>query len=196
MAEEEARVRAVREAMGNDGMLMLDANDRFNLIQAREFAQRVAPYNIAWLESPLCMNTDMRLLPALRQYTTIPIAHSGSLPGRRWFFRDLILSGAVDIINPNVCDVGGYTEALKIANLAQAFSLPIANAGGEPHFNMHLLAGVANGWIVEFHYGNTLRDDVIFVNPPRFERGWLTLPEKPGLGLEVNEAGLKEYLEA
>ncbi len=60
---------------------------------------------------------------------------------------------------------------------------------------MHLVAGVSNGWIVEFHYARMLRNEVIFVNPPRFDHGGVTLPEKPGLGLEVNEAALKEFKE-
>ncbi len=193
MAEEEARVRAVREAMGDEGMLMIDGNARFNFVQAREFAKRVEPYHISWFEAPLA---DLRMMPALRQWTTIPLGTSGGLPARRWRYRDLILDGAVDIIQPNVLQVGGYTEALKIAHLAQAFSMPVATGGGEPHHNMHLIAGVANGWIVEFHYGHTLRNEVIFVDPPRFDHGWVTLPEKPGLGFEPNEAALKEFQES
>ncbi|MBI4303055.1 MAG: mandelate racemase/muconate lactonizing enzyme family protein [Chloroflexi bacterium] len=192
MAEEEARVRVVREAMGNEGMLMLDANDRFTLRQAKEMAKRVEPYNITWFEAPV---TDYRQMPAVRQSTSIPIGHSGGLPGRRWLYRDLITMGAVDILQPNVITVGGFTEALKIAHLAQAFSMPIATGAGQPHHNMHLIAGVANGWIVEFHYAHMLRDEIIFVDAPRFDRGWITLPEKQGLGFEPNEAALKEYLE-
>lgn len=195
MDEEEARVRTVREAMGDEGMLLVDGNGRFNLIQAKEMARRIEQYRITWFEGPVALNTDYRLIPSLKQYTSIPIAHAGSMPGRRWLYRDLIVAGAVDVVNPNVLHVGGYTEALKIAHMAQAFSLPVSNAGGHPHFNMHLVAGVANGWMVEFHYGHTLRDETIFVNPPRFDHGWLTLPEKPGLGLDVNEAALKEYQE-
>jgi L-alanine-DL-glutamate epimerase-like enolase superfamily enzyme len=193
MAEEVARVRAMRQAMGNEGMLMVDANDKFNLIRARQFAQRIKLYNINWFESPVFMKADVRMLATLRQSVSIPVAHGGSLPGRRWLYRELMVNEAVDIIQPNVIHVGGYTEALKIAHMAQAFNLPVAGGGGEPHHNMHLLAGVANGWIVEFHYGHTLRNEVIFVNPPRFDHNWLTLPEKPGLGLELNEAALKEF---
>ncbi len=193
MDEEETRVRAMREGIGKDGMLLLDGNNRFTFLQAREFISRLEPYHIAWMESPVNLNTDLALMKTLKQFTRIPIANSGSFPGRRWLYRDLITSGAVDIINPNVLHCGGYTEGLKIALTAQSFGLPVSNAGGQPHFNMHLVAGVSNGWMVEFHYGHTLRDNVIFVNPPLFDHGFLTLPEKPGLGLEVNEAALKEY---
>jgi L-alanine-DL-glutamate epimerase-like enolase superfamily enzyme len=195
MVEEEARVRAVREAMGNEGMLMVDANDRFNFIQAREFAHRIEKYNITFFEAPLLTGVDFKGLANLRGCTNIPIANSGSLPGRRWLYRELIVNGAVDIVQPNVCQVGGYTEALKIAHLAQAFSLPVSNGAAMPHHMMHFIAGVANGWLVECHYGQMLRDEVIFVDPPSFDHGWLTLPEKPGLGLELNEAALQEFQE-
>jgi len=58
----------------------------------------------------------------------------------------------VDIFQPNVGHVGGYTEAMKAAAMAQAFNKPIANGGAWPLHNMHLQAGMSNGWRVEFHY--------------------------------------------
>jgi L-alanine-DL-glutamate epimerase-like enolase superfamily enzyme len=193
MVEEEARVRVVRETMGDDGMLMVDANDRLNFMQARQLAQRIEPYNITWFDAPILTGMDVTALAALRKCTSIPIGHSGSLPARRWFYRELIVNESVDIVQPNVLHVGGYTEALKIAHMAQAFNIPVAGGGGEPHHNMHLIAAVANGWIVEFHYGHTLRNEAIFVDPPSFDQGWVTLPEKPGLGFELNEAACKEF---
>jgi L-alanine-DL-glutamate epimerase-like enolase superfamily enzyme len=195
VAEDEARVRAVRETLGEEGMLMVDGGDRFNFIQAKELAHRIEPYHISWFEAPTFHKGDHRPLAALRQCTSIPIAAGGPFPGRRWLHREFMLNKAIDIVQPNVFHVGGYTEAIKIAHMAQAFGLPIANGGGQPHHNMHLIAGVTNGWLVEFHYGNMLRDEAIYVNPPRFDKGWLTLPEKPGLGLEPNHDALKEYLE-
>ena len=61
-------------------------------------------------------------------------------------------SSILDIAQPNVCSVGGYTEAVKVAAMAQTFNLPIANGGGWPHHNAHLQAAMANGWRVEFHF--------------------------------------------
>jgi L-alanine-DL-glutamate epimerase-like enolase superfamily enzyme len=58
LVEDEARVRAVREAMGDQGMLMVDANDRFNFMEARELARRIEPYNITWFESPMFINRN------------------------------------------------------------------------------------------------------------------------------------------
>jgi L-alanine-DL-glutamate epimerase-like enolase superfamily enzyme len=182
--------------MGDEGMLMVDGNNRLNFMQARQLCQRIEPYNITWFEGPLLVGTDIKPLVALRKCTTIPIGHSGAIPGRRWLFRDLIVNEAVDIAQPNVVQVGGYTEAEKVAHMAQAFSLPVATGAGMPHPNMHLIAGVANGWIVEFHYGHTLCCEALLVNPPRFDHNWLTVPEKPGLGLELNEVALKEFQES
>ena len=70
----------------------------------------------------------------------IPIA-AGQNEGHRFRHRELIVNRGVDIAQPNVCSVGGYTEAVKVAALAQAFNLPIANGGGWPHHNMHLQGG-------------------------------------------------------
>jgi L-alanine-DL-glutamate epimerase-like enolase superfamily enzyme len=195
MNEEEARVRAMREAMGDDLMLMVDANDRFNFSQAKELSRRIEQYNIGWFESPISMTTHLEQMPALRQSTTIPMGHSGGLPGQRWFYRKLIESGAVDILQPNVLYVGGYTEAIKIVHLAQANNLRVVTGAGHPAHNMHLIAGIANGWMVECHYGHVLRDQIIYHEAPSPEQGWLTLPESPGLGLQVNEQALKKYEE-
>ncbi len=195
MDEEEARVRVMRESMGDDLMLMVDANDRFNFAQAKELCRRIERYNITFFESPISMTTHAELMPALRQSTTIQMGHSGGLPGQRWFYRKLIEGGATDFLQPNVLYVGGYTEAIKIAYLAQAHNMRIVTGAGHPAHNMHFIAGVANGWMVECHYGHVLRDQIIYHKAPHPDKGWLTLPETPGLGLDVNEDALKEFEE-
>ncbi|GAF71208.1 unnamed protein product, partial [marine sediment metagenome] len=112
-----------------------------------------------------------------------------------WQYRHLIAGGAVDIVQPDVVTVGGFTEGLKVAHMAQAYDLPIATHGW-PRINMHLVAGVPNGWRVEFHAVPVKLGEAIFIDPPKPEGGFVTLSEKPGLGLEVNEAALKEYEES
>jgi len=193
VAEDAARVRAVREAVGPNVELMVDANHLFTFLEAKELAALIEPYRITWFEEPVYAN-DARHLANLRQITTIPIS-AGQNEGHRWRHRELITTGAVDIVQPNVVYVGGYTEALKVAHMAQAFNLPVANGGGWPHMNMHLIAGVANGWRVEFHVPMWRTGEAIFKNPPRPEKGWVTLPDRPGLGLEPNEDALKEFEE-
>ncbi|HYQ97208.1 MAG TPA: enolase C-terminal domain-like protein, partial [Candidatus Nitrosocosmicus sp.] len=126
--------------------------------------------------------------------TSIPIAARQN-EGHRYRHRELIVNRGVDIAQPNVCSVGGYTEAVKVAALAQAFNLPIANGGGWPHHNMHLQAAMSNGWRVEFHFEMWGIGDKIYKEPPAPDQGWVTLPETPGLGLEPRWDALKEFEE-
>jgi L-alanine-DL-glutamate epimerase-like enolase superfamily enzyme len=191
--EDAARVKMVRDAIGDKTQLMIDANYLFSLNNALELAKKIEAYNITWFEEPVYGN-DTRLLADLRRRTIIPIA-AGQNEGSRFRHRELLLNGAVDILQPNVCYVGGYTEALKVAAMAQAFNILIANGGGWPHHNMHLQAAMANGWRVEFHYLMWKVGETIFKNPPGPDKGWVTLTEQPGLGLEPKDEILKEYQE-
>lgn len=172
---------------------MIDANYMFPSNYALELAKRVEPYGITWFEEPIYGN-DARLLADLRCKTTVPIA-AGQNEGSRFRHLELLLHRAVDILQPNVCYVGGYTEALKVAAIAQAFNILIANGGGWPYHNMCLQAAVANGWRVEFHYLMWKVGETIFKNPPQPENGWVTLTEQPGLGLEPRDDILAEYFE-
>ena len=187
------RVGAVREAVGDKVELMIDANYLFSFNRALELCKLVEPYRITWFEEPLYQN-DAHLLADLRRHTSIPIA-AGQNEGHRYRHRELIVNRAVDIVQPNVCSVGGYTEAVKVAAMAQAFNLPIANGGGWPHHNMHLHAAMANGWRVEFHVDMWKVGEVIYQNPPAPSQGRVTLTETPGLGLEPRLEALKEYEE-
>jgi len=193
VAEDTARVRGVREAVGDGVELMVDANYLFDLPHARDLAGRLEPYRITWFEEPVYGN-DARLLAQLRKQTNVPIS-AGQNEGHKWRHIELLLHEAVDILQPNVCWVGGYTEGVKVAHMAQAFNVPIANGGGWPHHNMHLIAAVANGWRVEFHYLMWMAGNAIFQDPPQPEAGWVTLPDRPGLGLEPKEDVLTATLE-
>ncbi|MDQ1280256.1 MAG: Mandelate racemase/muconate lactonizing protein [Thermoproteota archaeon] len=192
-AEDAERVKMVREAVGDKVQLMVDANYLFSFPAALELAKKIEHYNITWFEEPLYGN-DVRLLAELRRKTIVPIA-AGQNEGFRFRHLELLLHGAVDILQPNVCYVGGYTEGVKVAAMAQAFNIPIANGGGWPHHNAHLQAAMSNGWRVEFHYLMWKVGEIIYKDIPKPERGWVTLTEKPGLGLEPKTEVLKEYQE-
>jgi L-alanine-DL-glutamate epimerase-like enolase superfamily enzyme len=130
----------------------------------------------------------------LRRCTSIPLA-ARAVGENQWDNRELILSNAVDIVHANVLDGSGYTECVKVAHMAELFHLPLATGGGWYLQNGHLIAGVSNGWLTEFH---TLREriyEVIYIDPPVARNGRLPLPEKPGMGLELNEAAIREYTE-
>ncbi len=192
-AEDAARVRAVREAVGDRVELMVDANYLFSFPHALDLCRRIEPYGITWFEEPVYGN-DARLLANLRRQTRIPIA-AGQNEGHKWRHRELLVHEAVDIVQPNVVWVGGYTEAVKVAAMAQAWHLPVANGGGWPHHNMHLIAGIANGWRVEFHVPMWVMGELVFRDPPRPVRGTVTLRDDPGLGLTPNEDVLRDTLE-
>ncbi|MCE2403692.1 MAG: mandelate racemase/muconate lactonizing enzyme family protein [Dehalococcoidia bacterium] len=189
--EDAARVGAVRDILGENVELMVDANYGFSFNRALELCKLIEPYRITWFEEPVYQN-DARLLAELRRRTSIPIS-AGQNEGHRFRHRDLIVNGAVDIVQPNVCYVGGYTEGVKVAHMAQAFNLPIANGGGWPHHNAHLQAAMSNGWRVEFHYLMWQVGETIYRDPPGPKRGWVTLTEEPGLGLDPNGDALREY---
>ncbi len=191
--EDAARVKAVREAIGDKIDLMIDGNYLFSMNRALQLAKHVEPYNLTWFEEPLYGN-DARLLAQLRQRCSVPIS-AGQNEGSRFRHLELLQHEAVDILQPNVCYVGGYTEGLKVAAMAQAFNVLVADGGGWPHHNMHLQAAVSNGWRVEFHYIMWMVGNTIYKNPPQPEKGWVTLTEEPGLGLEPNRAALDEYLQ-
>jgi L-rhamnonate dehydratase len=192
VAEDAARVAAVREAIGPDHDLMIDGNYLFSMNRALQLAKRVEPYNITWFEEPLYGN-DARLLAQLRQRCSVPIS-AGQNEGSRFRHLELLQHGAIDILQPNVCYVGGYTEGMRVAALAQAYNINIADGGGWPHHNMHLQAAASNGWRVEFHYLMWQTGNILYRNPPQPVKGNVTLTEDPGLGLEPHRDALREYL--
>lgn len=188
--EDAARVRAIREAVGDDIDIMIDANYLFTPVEAKMLCRAIEDCNITWFEEPVHQN-DARALADLRASTNIPIA-AGQMEGHRWRLRELVDQQAVDILQPNVTYCGGYTEARKAAHLAQTFNLPIANGGGWPLFNMHTMAGLANGWFVEWHLGMVSVGETLFTDSPQPNAGVIKIPDQPGLGLTLNRDGLKD----
>jgi L-alanine-DL-glutamate epimerase-like enolase superfamily enzyme len=188
--EDAERIRLVREAVGDGVELMIDANYLFSPVEARYLARAVEEYRLSWFEEPLHQN-DARALADLRAKTNIPLA-AGQMEGHRWRLRELIDLQAVDIVQPNCVYNGGYTETRKVAHLAQAYNLPMANGGGWPLFNMHTMAGLMNGWLVEFHLGMQMVGELLFVDPPRPLQQRVEIPAAPGLGLKLNADALKE----
>lgn len=190
IAEDVRRVAAVREAVGPDVKLYVDANCGLDLFHATELAHRIEPYEISFFEEPLTQN-DVRQMAQLRSRTRIPLA-CGQNEGLAFRFRDLLVAQAADVLQPNVAISGGYSQCLKIAGMAQAFNVPIDNGGAWPFHNMHLHAGVANGGMVEYHYVAVQMLRQIFDGLPEPKDGWLTLPDRPGLGFAPDPARVKE----
>ena len=134
---------AVREAVGPDVELYIDANCSLDLYHATRLAEMVKPYGISFFEEPITQN-DALQMAQMRRATGMALA-CGQNEGLIFRFRDLLLHEAVDYVQPNVVSSGGFTQCVKIAGLAAAFNVPLANGGAWPYHNMHLQAGVANG---------------------------------------------------
>ena len=187
LKEDAERVKAVREAVGPDIDLMIDANNAWDAITSIRFARMVEELDIYWFEEPVHAD-DLRGSVQVAEALDMPVA-SGENEFTRWGFRDLIDSKAADIIqaDPNTC--GGISEWIKIAAYASAHHLQMA-----PHGNAHVgsvcVAAVTNGLIVE-HYGMMATQRNEFVEPPDVRDGYIYLPDRPGLGIEWNEAAIQ-----
>lgn len=123
LREDVERVAAVREVIGPDVALMVDANQRWDLLRARRAIEALAPYGLHWVEEPLPAD-DVAAHVELRRSVDVPIAvgenvHTG------YGFRDLLAAGACDVVQPNVVRVGGITPFLRIAELARAYDVPV-----------------------------------------------------------------------
>lgn len=188
--EDARRVSAVREAIGSDIELMIDANYKFSPVDAKQLCRAIEDCNLTWFEEPLYAN-DPKALAELRRETRIPLA-AGQMEGSRWRYRSFLDHGSLDILQPNVCYNGGYTETLKVASMAQAHNMLIANGGGWPLHNLHTMAGLMNGWRVEFHLGMQATGELLFKDPPKPDGNIVRVSKKPGLGLEPNIDALKD----
>ncbi len=191
--EDAARVRAVRDAVGDAVELMIDANQMMRPAEALALANAVEDCNLAWFEEPLTANSPAQLHD-FRHRTRIPVAAGQNL-GSRQAHHALVAAGAVDVLQPHVLYVGGFTEARKVAHMAQCADVTIANGGGWPHFNAHLQAAMSNGWRVEYHLGHAAIDAMLLLEAPEPRDGMLRIPDRPGLGFRSDFAELEEHRE-
>jgi L-rhamnonate dehydratase len=188
--DDEARIRAVREALGPEIELFIDANCSLDYDHAAKLCAMIAPYGISFFEEPLTQN-DALQMATLRRQTGMALA-CGQNEGLLFRFRDLLINQAIDYAQPNVTITGGFTQCVKVAALAAAFNVSIANGGAWPFHNMHLQAGLANGTLVELHYLAVELCKQIYTDLPTAKDGFLTLPEAPGLGFALNRDAVRE----
>ncbi len=196
METDVARVKAVREALGNETDLMVDANNAWNAYEAKRFAKLVEQYHPFWFEEPVHPD-DMDGSLELKASTTIPIA-SGENEFTRYGFRDLIAKRAVDIVqaDPNVA--GGLTEIRKIAAMADAYHIHFAPHGGHI-IGSHAVAAFPNGLIVECYISRAspYRDPdpapTLYQDHLEIKDGWIEIPDKPGFGMEINKKTAQKY---
>lgn len=193
IAEDVQRVRAVREAVGPEVEIYIDANCSLDYFHALSLARRVEDFGISFFEEPVSQN-DIPNLVKLRGKSAIPLA-AGQNEGLASRFRDMLVAQAVDVVQPNACISGGFTQCLRIAGMAAAFNTRFANGGAWPHHNMHLHAGLANGSLVEYHSVAVDCCRLVFDDLPVPANGVLALPERPGLGFAPNRERVAELAE-
>jgi L-alanine-DL-glutamate epimerase-like enolase superfamily enzyme len=194
--EDLARVEAARKALGREAKLMIDINCAWSPALAIQMGQALEPYRLYWIEEPVATD-DIRGSAEVARALGTAIAGYETEVGL-YGFRELITRGAVDIVQPDIAWAGGFTECRRIAALAHAYNLMVA-----PHAfssaitlvaSMHLLASIPNGLILEFDQNpNALRQELL-KEPITVDReGFVTLPDRPGLGVELDAATVETY---
>jgi L-alanine-DL-glutamate epimerase-like enolase superfamily enzyme len=183
---EAQRVQAVRQAVGEEVRIMVDATESWSLAQARRTGQILQAAGITWLEDPV-HHQDVAGLAHLVTSLQVPIA-AGEHLYHLAAFRELLQARAVDIVILDLARVGGITPWRKIAALAQAHQIPVCGHV-VPEVHVHLLAAIPNGLMVEY----MPRSAAILQALPVLENGELVVPQTPGLGLEFDEAAVRRY---
>lgn len=177
ISEDRDRLLAVREAVGGDFQIMVDANQAFSLDEARRRADILAEAGVHWFEEPMPAD-DVGAHRELARYSRVPIAVGESLYSLSQF-KDYLLQGAASIIQADVARIGGITPWLKAAHLAEAFNVPIC-----PHYLMELhvslVCAVPNAPVLE--YIPQLED--VARTPMRIKDGHAFPSDQPGIGID------------
>ncbi|HEX3177425.1 MAG TPA: mandelate racemase/muconate lactonizing enzyme family protein [Methylomirabilota bacterium] len=185
-----ARVREVRQTLGAEIGLMVDAHGTWSVRDAQRFARKVVDCDLAWIEEPVSPD-NVTGQAEVRASTDIPIA-SGESEQTRFAFRDLIAARAVDVLQPDVAIAGGITETLRICALATAHGLTVA-----PHLwgsailfaaGLHLAVATPSVTLLEFTRGDNPLLNELVEERVDLRDGYVYPSDKPGLGLTLNTA--------
>jgi len=186
MEEDVERAQAVRKAIGPDVKLMVDANQRFSVGHAIKIGQMLEELDIGWFEEPVpAYDTEgsARVAAAL----DMPIANGENIY-TRYGFRQLIEKKAADILMPDVERVGGITEFIKVAHLAEAYDIPVT-----PHIfpeeSMHLVAAIPNCSYLE----NMPWFSPLYRENVELSEGSVVLPQRPGFGFTFDPDVIERY---
>lgn len=195
-----ARIAAVREAGGKDFGIGIDFHGRIHKSMAKILAKELEPFHPMFIEEPVLPENN-EALKEIARYTSSPIA-TGERMYTRWGFKQLLSEGIVDIIQPDLSHAGGILETRKIAAMAEAYDISVA-----PHCPLGPIALAAclqldacspNAIIQEqslgIHYnqGNDILDYLVDPSVFEYKDGYVNNLTLPGLGIEVNEAKVRE----
>lgn len=184
--EDAARIRAAREAAGDDFVITIDANQGYTLGQALDLCERISDLGIRWFEEPCIWSNDRRDMRDVRTRGGIPVCAGQSeySPGG---CRDLFEAGAIDVCNFDASWCGGYTNWRRMAAAAHIYSVELGHHE-EPQVAVHLLASQPHGTYAEVFHPN--RDPIwwkLVANRPEIVDGCFRLPEGPGFGWELDQ---------
>lgn len=170
------RIKVIRETIGPDIQLMCDINQRWSVYQAISIGQRIEKYHLHWLEDVTTCD-DYAGLARVTDKLTTPIAGGEYVYGIQPF-RQMLEARSVDFVMIDLIRVGGITQWMKVAGMAEAFNMPVVSHL-IPEVHVHLIAAIPNGHIVEYMPWTR----ALFDNPPLPVKGVMTVPNAPGLGL-------------
>jgi len=191
--EDAKRVRAAREAAGEDFILMVDANRGWNAQNAIRFARLVEDCNIRWFEEPCHWYDDAALMARVRQSISIPIT-AGQSEITSHGVRRLLDARAVDFVNYDASEGGGVTDWRRAAALCAGAGVEMAHHE-EPQIAQHLLAAVPHGTYLEC-FADPARDPVwqtLWANRPQARNGMFEVARGPGFGLELDADMIRKY---
>ena len=196
--EEEAvaRVAVVREAVGPDVEILVEVHRRLAPMHAVRLARAVEPYRPFWFEEPVLAENLAALAEAKREIN-IPVV-TGEELYTKFEFREVFERGAADIINPDVCNVGGILELKEIAAMAEPYFVAVS-----PHnYNsttvglaatLNVSAAIPNFLITEYFLNMESLGNEIAEQPFEVVDSYIAVPEGPGLGIELDEAALARF---
>ena len=192
MSEDMKRIEAARNAIGQDIDLLVDANCAFDLSTALAYAREMENYNIYWFEEPLAIH-DFKAHKTLNASTSLMIA-----TGENYYtladFETLIENNGASMLNVDATICPGYDVALKVAKLAQKKGLKIAPHGCQ-ELQLPLVAAVSNGELLEYYPPEVdeLRKELFYPKLTLDSDGYVTVPNTPGIGFDLNMDLLNRY---
>lgn len=188
-------VKIVREAVGNSAELLIEMHGRFSPDNAILIAKELEEFSPFWYEEPIPSQCSVKDLKRVAEATSVPIA-SGEKALTRWQYWDLLDSRVLGVAQPDITWCGGIAETKKIANMAEVFYTRVApHSASGPGLALacfHLDACLPNLLIQEFFYPDLELYDELLLEPfARPVDGYMPLPDKPGLGFNVDEEAVK-----